>query len=438
MVDEDAVAMAFAAPKPVLPFAGRLSPFAKPSVAAPSAPQPAPDEDERDGVTTEARIVTPRRDAAPAWLPVAAAAAVPHVAPTPNVVGAPAVLPPRPPLVHTPPPAHLPPASIQPLGWPSEPLAPPSPAPPGMRSPASLYDASTTAAGEAPPRLSPSEVAPPSVSGSSLSPRALVELVWYDPTRIGAVRKVPAWEPLLAKQPALAALTSTPPPLKDPDAESDAAEKAQRERADIQLVLGRATPTTNVEAALFDAAAEDGSLVAPLVVTAGELELGLDEVKMLEAMIGAAAAFAPGDKKLKEVVDLASEMMKTPLGASPVVAGGLVASVRDAWTRSSRLLPPDYLDVNTRRLLLEQRSYQTRGLWGDSYIRGVLFSPSNSGAGSVPTYLPAAIAKQLPLFARFPVRIVAEIFPQQDQLEASPVALRAVALGRVVQSRANR
>jgi hypothetical protein len=160
---------------------------------------------------------------------------------------------------------------------------------------------------------------------------------------------------------------------------------------------------------------------------------------MLEAMVGAAAAFASGDKKLKEVLDLASEMMKTPLGASPVVAGGFVASVREAWTRSSRLLPPDYLDVNTRRLLLEQRSYQRRGLWGESYIRGVLIPPSSSGGGSsVPLYLPAAIAKQLPLFARFPVRIVAEIFPQQDQLEASPVALRAVALGRVIQGRASR
>ena len=302
MVDEDAVAMAFAAPKPALPFAGRLSPFTKPSVAAPSAPQPVlpvPFSDEGAAAMERrrARVVTRRRDAAPAWLPVAAAAVVPHAAPTLDVVGAPAELPPRPPLLHTPPSAPLPPAPIEPLAWPSERLGPPSSAPSATRLPASLYDASNAAAGEAPSRLPPSEVAPPSLSSSSLSPRALVELVWYDPTKIGTVRKVPAWEPLLAKQPKPAALNATPPEAAGADADAAAAaEKAQRERGDVHVVLVRATPITNVEAALFNAAAEDGSLAAPLVVTAGELELGLDEVKMLEAMIGAAAAFAPATR----------------------------------------------------------------------------------------------------------------------------------------------
>lgn len=50
--------------------------------------------------------------------------------------------------------------------------------------------------------------------------------------------------------------------------------------------------------------------------------------------------------------------------------------------------------------------------------------------------LPAALAKQLPLFHRFPARLLAEAFPQQDQLDPGPVALRVVALGRVVAGRA--
>jgi hypothetical protein len=133
--------------------------------------------------------------------------------------------------------------------------------------------------------------------------------------------------------------------------------------------------------------------------------------------------------------------MKTPLGASPGVAAGFITLVRDAWTKSSRRLPADYLDVHAQRLLLEQRSYQARGLWNDTYVRAILVPGEHDGGrlrSGIPTYLPASIAKQLPLFARFPARVLAEAFPQQDQLETCPVALRAIALGRVVDGRALR
>jgi hypothetical protein len=89
--------------------------------------------------------------------------------------------------------------------------------------------------------------------------------------------------------------------------------------------------------------------------------------------------------------------------------------------------------VHTRRLLLEQRSYQKRDLWSDSFLRAVI-APAGEGS-AIPAYLPASLAKQLPLFARFPARLLAEAFPQQDQAESCPVALRVVALGRVVTAR---
>jgi hypothetical protein len=53
----------------------------------------------------------------------------------------------------------------------------------------------------------------------------------------------------------------------------------------------------------------------------------------------------------------------------------------------------------------------------------------------VPTYLPAELDKQLPLFPRFPVRLVVEVVPQQDASESHPVALRALAVARQFSAR---
>jgi len=155
---------------------------------------------------------------------------------------------------------------------------------------------------------------------------------------------------------------------------------------------------------------------------------------MLDALLGAAGSLAAGDKKLKEVIDLAAEVMKTPLGGSPGVAAGFVTRVREAWSRANRLLPGDYLDLHTRRLLLEKRAYQKRQLSNEVWIRALLTQPGETAP--LPTYLPEALSRWLPLFARFPARLLAEAVPQQDQSESHPVALRVAALARMVTGRA--
>ncbi len=198
-------------------------------------------------------------------------------------------------------------------------------------------------------------------------------------------------------------------------------------------VLARAATTTDVDGAIVDAASEDGVLDPPLVVVAGELELPFDEIAMLDALLGAAGSLAAGDKKLKEAIDLAAEVMKTPLGGSPGVAAGFVTRVREAWGKANRLLPGDYLDVHTRRLLLEKRSYQKRQLCNEVWIRALLAVPGESAP--VPVYLPEAAGSWLPLFGHFGARVIAEAVPQQDQHETHPAALRALALARVVQAR---
>ena len=429
-------------PKPVLPFQDARGPRPIARLAGAMTPQKpivtprqklpelwAPE----DPTETMKNVAAQPRGATPTWLDLGGA---PASAPAPQRPPPPNIPPPIPTMLRSAEPVVSPPVASPPAP-PAPRVAPPPDPPPSLRPDdktlagatyAGVLEASNAAAdAHQPLRGRPTLHSEPPVS---LSPRPLVELFWHDATKVDRMRQTEAWKPLLRPAPA-----PPPTPDTDPEAAARAAEaKARAGRADIAAVLTRATPVVDVEGALIDAASEDGDIDPPLVVVAGEIELGLDEVKMLEAMLGAAASFAAGDKKLKEVIDLASEVMRTPLGASPGVAAGFVARVREAWVKSHRLLPADYLDIHTRRLLLEQRSYQKRELWGDTYLRA-LIAPSGEGSG-IPVYLPAPIAKQLPLFARFPARVIAEAFPQQDQLEAHPVALRVTALARVVPGRA--
>jgi hypothetical protein len=127
-------------------------------------------------------------------------------------------------------------------------------------------------------------------------------------------------------------------------------------------------------------------------------------------------------------------VQNTPLGSSPEVAASFSMRIREAWVKANRMLPSDYLDVHSRRVLLEQRKYQIRELGGEQWIRALLHGIS--GDRPVPTYLPADLAKRLPLFTRLPVRLIVEPVPQQDQSEAHPVALRVFALARQVAARA--
>ena len=54
--------------------------------------------------------------------------------------------------------------------------------------------------------------------------------------------------------------------------------------------------------------------------------------------------------------------------------------------------------------------------------------PDTSGVCAAP----AGVASRLPLFRRFPARLVADLLPQQDQYEPSSVALCVVALAREI------
>lgn len=92
-------------------------------------------------------------------------------------------------------------------------------------------------------------------------------------------------------------------------------------------------------------------------------------------------------------------------------------------------MPPGYLEAHTERRSLEQRRYRRRTMFGRTYLRALL---TQAGASEpIPVYLPEGLARDLPLYQRFPARLLAEVHLRQDQFEIHPSALKAPAVARV-------
>ncbi|MRG92523.1 DUF2169 family type VI secretion system accessory protein [Polyangium spumosum] len=256
--------------------------------------------------------------------------------------------------------------------------------------------------------------------------RDVVDLIWFDPKSAPKMREHPSWKLLLDKKPEPRDLDfdDEPPPEEPPDV---------RDRKDVFAVLTRgvATDAEGIQEAIGDAVADDGTFTPPLVLVSAELTFPFDELETLKATVTAVSPLIAGDKKLKETVDTVNELLKTPwLSSSSGVAERLTQQVKDAFAQGNRMLPPSYLDSHTERMLLEQRHYQKRTVFGEPWIRSVLVPQGSSSP--MPAYLPESLTKKLPMFQRFKARIVAEAHMQQDEYENHPAALKVVALGRVV------
>ncbi|HSN97797.1 MAG TPA: hypothetical protein VLS89_05845, partial [Candidatus Nanopelagicales bacterium] len=252
------------------------------------------------------------------------------------------------------------------------------------------------------------------------APAVLLELIWFDTGSMARIRRQAAWGPLLS-----------PPPKKGAEATPEAAEQAMRADVAAVMLRGAATRLGDVGRLLADSAAEDGTLTPPLALLGGDLDLPFDEAEALQQAVNAVHPLAGGDKKLREVLDLITDIQKTPLMRSPEMAQGLLARLREAWSKGPRAIPPEQLDTQLARALLEQRAYQKRELLNETWIRGVLSDGDREGRGGIPVYLSWALSRRLPLFVRMRVRLIAEVLLQQDQREPHPLALRVVALARV-------
>jgi hypothetical protein len=270
---------------------------------------------------------------------------------------------------------------------------------------------------ELPPPPRPPRKAPPRV------PTEAVDLVWFEPE---SVARVAARHRELVDDLDMEPLDPAHDlPVDDP--------AAARDRHHVFGVLTRAalTDPRGVPAAVRAATDAHGRFTAPLVVVEGDLVLGLDDRSVLKTTAACAKPLAKDNKRLQDVLASVDEVMETPLLLGAAGASeGLLREILAAVAQSKRALPVKALEEHVERVLLGQRAYQLRTVLGGPQIRAALV-PGRDGPTLV-SYLPESVAPKLPLSLRFRARMIAEVHPSPDPQESAPLALRVVALGRLV------
>lgn len=261
----------------------------------------------------------------------------------------------------------------------------------------------------------------------------IIEVLWYETESMDKVRGQRGWGEHFQESDEKEDednepfdFDDEPPPEEDP---------ATRDRRHIVAVMTRAHITTaaSLPHAMGESVDATGNFEPPMVVMSGRLHFPFDALKTLKATLAAVTPLIAGNKDLGDTVAAVEELMATPWleEGSGDVAIKLTDRIREAFKRGDRLMDPSYLDDHTERILLEQRCYSIRPVFGDDYIRAML-APS-SAKTRIPCYIPISLQKELPMFKSLPARVLAEAHVAQDQFEASEYALRVVALGRVVQ-----
>lgn len=296
----------------------------------------------------------------------------------------------------------------------------PPPVPAAVLSAAAASDAAAGPQAHAAPGPFDAQVGP-----APQLPAVALELLWLDPAFMPLIRRQADWADII---------TTIKPKPRDADFQEGTPSPARQEakdRREISGVLAKARPETTdgLHVAFARAIDEDGRFEPPLVVVGGELELPFDELEMLKATVAVVSPLVgPEDKRLKDILGAAQEAVRSSWGH---MAERLTEQLREALARDQRAALRS-IDTHVERLLFEGRHLQKRTLLGQPWVRGML--SVSSGGSPVPAYIPAAPARELPAMQRISVRLIADVHAQLDQHEAQPIALRVIALGRVISS----
>jgi len=262
--------------------------------------------------------------------------------------------------------------------------------------------------------------APPARAGA-VDP---LQLVWLDPKVAPVLRRDPRFSPLLE------AMEDRPldRDLDDPALAADAADLDERRETFEVLARGEAVGEEGVTAALAGSVGDDGRVLQPVVLLAGELVFLFDEVEALKATLSAAAPYAGTDPEARAILDLAKEFLSSPgQPSAPAVAEGLATRIRETFDKRG-ILKASFVEAQASRALLGGRRYQQRALLGEKHVRALL----QTGAGpGIPTYLDQAVAALLPAADRLRARLLVRVHHALDGYETHPAALHVVALAIV-------
>ena len=296
---------------------------------------------------------------------------------------------------------------------------------------AALAGAARATAGEAAIARAAAEIAPGAPLASPAPPAIprdhAVDLLWYDAGSVARIRASKAFAGRLDKAAASSWLSDDKGPRTD-------AQEA-RDRRDVLrfLVRGQPLDEAGLERAAVAAFQDDGTYASPIELLAGELALCFDEVEILRATITVTTPFLGIDKKLRDVVTAASEVLDSKWSVPIDIAEGNTARIEEAFAQGPRAVPAGYLQNSVERMLLEGRKLQKKTIGGERRVRALMSLAGSKNA--IPAYLPEAVEPRLPLFRRFRAVAIAEIRPREDQFETHGDALLVLALGRLIPAR---
>jgi len=265
---------------------------------------------------------------------------------------------------------------------------------------------------------------------SGLSSDEALRFLWFDPPSAQLVRRKQAFRDIILESEE----QNHDPELDDPALAKEPA--LIEDRREVFAVLTKA-PSVDEEAleeALFGAVREDGRFGAPLVLAAGDFRMPFDELEHLKATVAATKPFAANDERLKAAIADAEVFVQSAADLDVTgMADEMSTRVRDAFAQGKRAELLRSIEAQVERTLVSKRRYQKREVLGGVFLRGLL--TLSGSARAVPSYLPEAIARHLPLAARFKVRMIAEAYIAVDSYEHHPAALKALALGWVMKVR---
>ena len=280
------------------------------------------------------------------------------------------------------------------------------------------------------PRLDPIDAEPAKPAAKPrpqrrARPQTVVEMLWFELEATSKLRR---------RWPELADELDFAPRDPDHDLGDDVDPQLARTHHTHFGLLAEAelTELSALPDRVREAISPAGRFTPPLVLLAGELRFPFDPAEVLRATAATIAPLAGDDRKLGQALEQVDAHLGTPLlsGSSDTVAR-LENHLRQLYRDSKRSLSLDYLDESVERMLLEQRRYQKRTLFGGSWIRALFMPPASAGR-SIVCYMPESLETRLPLMLAFPAKIIAEVHVKKDQYENHPHALRVVTLGRVV------
>jgi hypothetical protein len=276
----------------------------------------------------------------------------------------------------------------------------------------------------APPIAPPAaDVGPAPSLRARAVPDEVVELLWFDEGGTARLRR--RWRELCEE------LEFAPRDAIHDLASGDQARARAHHIHFGVLTEARLDNHEGLRLALRHAISDRGRFTPPLVLLGGSLRFPFDDVEILRATHAVVKPLAGEDKKLKAALQQVEELLATPLlSGSTDTVRNFTSMLRKRYEATQRALPLDYLSDTVERMLLEQRRYQKRLLFGAPHIRALLTVGGSDKL--IPTYLPEELDKRLPMLEAMSSRIIAEAHVKQDQFEQHPYALRVVTLGRVI------